>query len=30
MKDGETEDIYVDFTGGTKSMAAGCAMAGSQ
>lgn len=23
------KDIYVDFTGGTKSMAAGCAMAGS-
>ena len=26
---GRPEDIYVDFTGGTKSMAAGCAMAGS-
>ena len=26
---GRPENIYVDFTGGTKSMAAGCAMAGS-
>lgn len=26
---GRPRDIYVDFTGGTKSMAAGCAMAGS-
>lgn len=26
---GKTQNIYVDFTGGTKSMAAGCAMAGS-
>ena len=26
---GRPKDIYVDFTGGTKSMAAGCAMAGS-
>lgn len=26
---GKPKDIYVDFTGGTKSMAAGCAMAGS-
>jgi len=26
---GRPRNIYVDFTGGTKSMAAGCAMAGS-
>jgi len=26
---GRPKNIYVDFTGGTKSMAAGCAMAGS-
>ena len=26
---GKPSDIYVDFTGGTKSMAAGCAMAGA-
>jgi len=26
---GKPENIYVDFTGGTKAMAAGCAMAGS-
>lgn len=26
---GRPDNIYVDFTGGTKSMAAGCAMAGS-
>ncbi|MFU0784662.1 TIGR02710 family CRISPR-associated CARF protein [Clostridium sp.] len=29
IKWGRPNDIYVDFTGGTKSMAAGCAMAGS-